>query len=87
MGHRSVPVEVGHHYLDKDNHTKFIKFYSFIENYILKNDPNGYLAQFDLLSHIKELENDIEIPDMCSFFNEKIGKYLYLFYFIYYMLT
>jgi len=65
-GHRTVPVEVGSKYTDVGWSQKLMTINQFINNYVIKcNDNKGYLAQHTLFDQIKELRDDIDIPDYC----------------------
>ncbi|KAD5508744.1 hypothetical protein R6Q59_030639 [Mikania micrantha] len=65
-GYRTVPVEVGKNYLCSDWKQEMLTFSEFLER-IQANDPNAptYLAQHPLFDQIRELKNDIVIPDYC----------------------
>eukprot|EP01119_Soliformovum_irregulare_P024544 TRINITY_DN8814_c0_g1_i1.p1 TRINITY_DN8814_c0_g1~~TRINITY_DN8814_c0_g1_i1.p1 ORF type:complete len:287 (-),score=76.12 TRINITY_DN8814_c0_g1_i1:126-986(-) len=68
-GHRTVPVEVGKHYLDKDWTQKLITLEKFIDDFVHPDeaDPNkGYLAQTQLFEQIPELKKDIAVPMYCA---------------------
>ena len=63
-GYRLVPVELGSSYTQKNWTQKLIPFHEFLS---CLTDSNSivYLAQYNLLDHIKELESDISVPDYC----------------------
>ncbi|XP_030762619.1 bifunctional peptidase and arginyl-hydroxylase JMJD5 [Sitophilus oryzae] len=65
-GARTVPIEIGSHYTDKNWSQKLMTIKEFIENYLLsENREVGYLAQHNLLDQIIELKDDIQIPEYC----------------------
>nr|GMD19358.1 putative lysine-specific demethylase JMJD5 [Ipomoea batatas] len=68
-GFRTVPVEIGKHYLCPEWKQELITFSEFLER-IQSNDPTStettYLAQHPLFDQIQELRQDILIPDYCS---------------------
>ncbi|KAH0465901.1 hypothetical protein IEQ34_006004 [Dendrobium chrysotoxum] len=66
-GDRTVPVEVGKNYLSSDWKQELITFSQFLDR-IQTNTSSAnltYLAQHPLFDQIKELRNDIMIPDYC----------------------
>lgn len=63
-GHRLVPVEIGSSYTMKNWTQKIVPFHEFLSTLTNSRDV-VYLAQFNLLDHIKKLENDIAVPDYC----------------------
>ncbi|PKU74206.1 lysine-specific demethylase JMJ30 isoform X1 [Dendrobium catenatum] len=66
-GDRTVPVEVGKNYLSSDWKQELITFSQFLDR-IQTNISSAdltYLAQHPLFDQIKELRNDIMIPDYC----------------------
>ena len=63
-GHRLIPVEIGSSYTHRDWTQKIIPFHEFLAS-LTDSTRIVYLAQFDLLGHVKELENDIAVPDYC----------------------
>ncbi|KAF2072976.1 hypothetical protein CYY_005716 [Polysphondylium violaceum] len=78
-GNRTVPIEIGKHYLEKEWTQKLLPISDFISDYISNDDDDddddddndhnnnnkGYLAQTLLFDQIKELRNDIIVPDYC----------------------
>ncbi|KAK8936225.1 hypothetical protein KSP39_PZI013935 [Platanthera zijinensis] len=66
-GDRTVPVEVGKNYLSSDWKQELITFSQFLERTKSNISPSNvtYLAQHPLFDQIKELRNDIMIPDYC----------------------
>ncbi|CAK4034205.1 Hypothetical predicted protein [Lecanosticta acicola] len=66
-GHRTVPVEIGEHYLDPSWNQELMTFNEFATEFLLPEHPQhtGYLAQHDLFAQIPALRNDIQIPDYC----------------------
>eukprot|EP01047_Picozoa_sp_COSAG01_P077935 COSAG01_NODE_14218_length_1481_cov_50.969609_2_plen_183_part_00 len=67
-GVRTVPVEVGHHYLSQNHSLQLMTVSDFIENY-LEGDTvpgtRGYLAQHPLFAQIPALGSDIRTPTYC----------------------
>lgn len=67
-GSRTVPIEIGSRYTEEDWSQSLITFSEFLQSHIIKATQNvGYLAQHQLFDQIPELQNDIVIPDYCSF--------------------
>jgi lysine-specific demethylase 8 len=66
-GERTVPVEIGSRYTDDGWTQKLMTIGEFIDNYMVGSTGNekGYLAQHNLLDQVRELRDDIEIPDYC----------------------
>jgi len=67
-GRRLVPIEVGESYIHDDWAPQFISIKKFLSDYIFSPTPRakiGYLAQFNLLEHIRSLQTDIIVPDYC----------------------
>ncbi|KAH7674094.1 [histone H3]-lysine-36 demethylase protein [Dioscorea alata] len=66
-GDRTVPVEVGQNYLCSEWKQELITFSQFLERIVSADCPSKltYLAQHPLFDQIKELRNDIMIPDYC----------------------
>ncbi|PRP88691.1 lysine-specific demethylase 8-like [Planoprotostelium fungivorum] len=68
-GPRTVPIEVGRHYLDDDWGQKLMSLSEFIEEYV-KNpragQPRGYLAQTPLFDQLPDLRKDICVPEYCA---------------------
>jgi lysine-specific demethylase 8 len=62
-----VPVEVGSSYVDPHWTQKIMTFNEFLDDYVLAipNLRKGYLAQYDLFTHLPILRDDIEVPDYC----------------------
>jgi lysine-specific demethylase 8 len=63
-GHRLVPVEIGSSYTQQNWTQKIIPFHEFLTS-LTDSKCIVYLAQFNLLNHIKEFESDIAVPDYC----------------------
>src|SRR5690242_488602 len=67
MGYRTVPVEIGSHYLTEDWGQQLLTVNEFIDRYLSgAAEPRGYLAQHQLLDQIHALNEDIVVPDYCS---------------------
>ncbi|XP_075686477.1 bifunctional peptidase and arginyl-hydroxylase JMJD5 [Rhinoderma darwinii] len=65
-GCRTVPVELGSRYTDAEWSQSLMTVNDFINNYILDQPARrGYLAQHQLFDQIRELKEDIGIPDYC----------------------
>ncbi|KAJ8922340.1 hypothetical protein NQ315_004283 [Exocentrus adspersus] len=65
-GDRTVPVEIGSHYVDENWTQKLMTLKDFIKKHYLDNDSDiGYLAQHNLFDQITELKEDIRIPEYC----------------------
>lgn len=66
-GRRLVPVEIGENYTAADYRSEIMSFRKFMEVYVLDEEPEevGYLAQHDLFTQIRDLQQDIVIPDYC----------------------
>lgn len=66
-GYRTVPIEVGKHYLDQSWTQKLVTLNEFIDQYVLSSSQTkGYLAQVQLFDLIPELYKDIQTPDYCA---------------------
>lgn len=62
-GNRTVPIEIGSHYVDENWSQKLMTLQDFIKNHFLSDCPDkrGYLAQhnlFDQVGHICFYNND-----------------------------
>ncbi|XP_062192148.1 lysine-specific demethylase JMJ30-like isoform X3 [Phragmites australis] len=65
-GDRTVPVEVGKHYVCTEWKQEFITFSQFLERMWSNDSANlTYLAQHPLFDQIKELREDITVPEYC----------------------
>ncbi|CAH1119822.1 unnamed protein product [Phaedon cochleariae] len=65
-GDRTVPIEVGSHYVDENWSQKLMTLREFITRHYLSDSGNvGYLAQHNLFEQISELKEDIHIPEYC----------------------
>ncbi|KAG0625822.1 hypothetical protein M758_2G082700 [Ceratodon purpureus] len=69
-GHRTVPVEVGEHYLATDWKQELMTLSQFLERSLshshVQATTRPYLAQHPLFEQIPELKADIVVPDYCS---------------------
>eukprot|EP00898_Chlorokybus_atmophyticus_P003510 jgi/Chlat1/415/Chrsp10S01512 len=65
LGHRTVPVEIGHANT-KSFHEKAALMSDFIAEYLSSQDRVAYLAQHPLLSQVPALEADVSVPTLCS---------------------
>lgn len=53
---RTVPIEIGLHYVDKNWSQKLMTFRDFIRKHYLSEDGDiGYLAQYNLFDHVRKL--------------------------------
>ena len=67
-GHRTVPVEMGRHYLDADFEETLLTLGEYIEKHIEgapAGAPRAYLAQHQLFEQCPRLRADIVQPDYC----------------------
>lgn len=68
-GHRTVPVEVGAHYVDPEWSQTLMTLSDFIDTFVSrkrdKESNVGYLAQHPLFDQIPELRKDIREPEYC----------------------
>uniref|UniRef100_A0A804KAZ4 JmjC domain-containing protein n=1 Tax=Musa acuminata subsp. malaccensis TaxID=214687 RepID=A0A804KAZ4_MUSAM len=66
-GDRTVPIEVGKNYLCSEWKQELITFSQFLERIQSTNCPANlpYLAQHPVFDQIRELRDDIMIPDYC----------------------
>eukprot|EP00741_Cyanophora_paradoxa_P012322 tig00000169_g11907.t1 len=67
-GLRTVPVELGSHYLADGWGQKLMTLSEFIDRHVLAPEPGGpvgYLAQHQLFEQIPELRGDIAVPEYC----------------------
>ncbi len=68
-GLRTVPIEVGKHYLDDHWSQKLVTLNEFIDQYVLSpdNPDKGYLAQTQLFEQIPELRRGIPLTWLLLF--------------------
>ena len=67
-GLRLVPVEIGSRYTDDSWTQALMTVKEFIESFMTGSTEEGkmgYLAQHNLLDQVKELKDDVEIPEYC----------------------
>ncbi|KAG5880170.1 hypothetical protein JTB14_001660 [Gonioctena quinquepunctata] len=65
-GDRTVPIEIGSHYVDENWSQKLMTLKEFVtRHYLSENNDIGYLAQHNLFEQITELKEDILIPEYC----------------------
>ena len=72
-GHRTVPVELGSHYLDGEFDEKLMTLREYIEGYLEDpaaptapdGRPRAYLAQHQLFEQLPKLRRDLVQPDYC----------------------
>lgn len=73
-GLRTVPVEIGKHYLASEWRQKLMLFSDFLQ--LVCSDNNGeqvhYLAQHDLLRQIPALAKDVSTPEYCVALSSRI---------------
>lgn len=68
LGSRTVPVELGEHYMHESFSQQLMQFGEFLRKHVLQPTPEtpvGYLAQTQLLQQVPQLMRDILIPDYC----------------------
>ena len=75
-GHRTVPVEVGAHYLDDAFDERLMTLADFLEAHVeggggaagggATGGGGAYLAQHQLFTQLPQLRRDIAVPDYCS---------------------
>lgn len=66
-GNRTVPIELGGHYLQDDWSQQLMTVKDFIEKFIESpSERSGYLAQVRLFDLIPSLRKDIAVPEYCS---------------------
>ena len=70
--HRTVPVEIGEHYLCEEWRQELMPLGEFIDKHVMHPDPGnradnprGYLAQHPLFDQIPALRSDIVTPAYC----------------------
>ena len=67
MGQRTVPVEIGSHYLTDNWSQQLMTVNEFVDRFLVgESASRGYLAQHQLLDQIQYLRSDIVVPDYCS---------------------
>nr|CAD7427763.1 unnamed protein product [Timema monikensis] len=67
-GLRTVPIELGDHYISPDWSQKLMTVSEFVDKHVLKEGGSlevGYLAQHQLFDQVPELKADIREPDYC----------------------
>ncbi|KAF8654569.1 hypothetical protein HU200_061766 [Digitaria exilis] len=65
-GDRTIPVEVGKHHPCTESKQELITFSQFLERMWSSDSPNlTYVAQHPLFDQIKELREDITVPEYC----------------------
>jgi hypothetical protein len=68
LGTRTVPVELGKHYMDASFAQQLMPFGAFLRRHVLgpPDGPVGYLAQTELLQQVPALLRDLVVPDYCA---------------------
>jgi len=64
-GHRLVPLELGKSYIDTNWKIEIAQLKDLI---LSTSSVNKYLAQFDLLSHIPQLQSEMKEPDLVKLY-------------------
>jgi hypothetical protein len=67
-GMRTVPVEIGANYLDRNWKQQLMPLGEFIKHHVLRESDSssrGYLAQTQLFDQVPRLRDDIAVPDYC----------------------
>lgn len=65
-GLRWVPIELGRNYLDDEWRQEIMPLSRFIDEFVVPNRSDGYLAQTQLFEQIRALARDIAVPDYCA---------------------
>mmetsp|Transcript_31949 Transcript_31949/g.51865 ORF Transcript_31949/g.51865 Transcript_31949/m.51865 type:complete len:341 (-) Transcript_31949:108-1130(-) len=74
-GHRTVPVEVGRHYMCTNWTLKLMPLQEYFRRHVLngsttntaaKGGVTGYVAQHELFKQVPELCSDVRIPEYCA---------------------
>ena len=67
MANRTVPIELGPHYMHEEFSQQLMPFMAFLRKHVLgSSDTVGYLAQTELLKQVPNLMRDFLIPDYCA---------------------
>jgi lysine-specific demethylase 8 len=71
VGRRTVPVEVGAHFLDPALSSPLVRFSEFVRGMMMmsgrgETGARAYLAQHPLLDQLPKLRRDVMVPDYCA---------------------
>jgi len=81
-GHRTVPIEVGPHYLDQEWGQQLMTLSDFIAKHVAQKEGQempkdakrrGYLAQHPLFDQVPALAADVQTPEYCALSEDEEG--------------